>query len=138
MDPFRVSGRGYYDRPIPRRIIEEAGIPRGSFATTKRAVNVALQQGVLDRFSPGTQRAVAAFAAAEGRTLPARGRRGMNKAERLALRLAGPMNAGRLVHGVEKRRNALQHFDPALGTLLFRWGVREMQPRYAATERLWQ
>lgn len=29
---------GSYDRPIPRRIIEEAGIPRGSFATRNKAI----------------------------------------------------------------------------------------------------
>ena len=35
MDPWRIGGD--YDRPIPRRIIEEAGIPRGSFAIRKMA-----------------------------------------------------------------------------------------------------
>jgi hypothetical protein len=33
MRPYRVGGA--YDRPIPRRILEEAGIPRGSFAGHK-------------------------------------------------------------------------------------------------------
>lgn len=36
--PWSVGGS--YDRPIPRRIIEEAGIPRGSFATAKRRVTL--------------------------------------------------------------------------------------------------
>jgi hypothetical protein len=31
---------GDYDRPIPRRIVEEAGIPRGAFAKRKRHVAV--------------------------------------------------------------------------------------------------
>jgi hypothetical protein len=35
MDAFRVDPA--YDRPIPRRVIEESGIPRGSFATRKMA-----------------------------------------------------------------------------------------------------
>ncbi|MEP7158552.1 MAG: hypothetical protein ABI797_03935, partial [Chloroflexota bacterium] len=35
MRPWSVGG--YYDKPIPRRILEEAGFPRGSFATSKRA-----------------------------------------------------------------------------------------------------
>ena len=35
MAPWRL-GSGY-DRPIPRRIIEEAGIPRGTFGVVKRA-----------------------------------------------------------------------------------------------------
>jgi hypothetical protein len=35
MRPWSVGGD--YDRPIPRRIVEEAGVPRGSFADVKRA-----------------------------------------------------------------------------------------------------
>lgn len=40
MSPWDVGGA--YNRPIPRRIIEAAGIPRGSFATRKRAGSVLL------------------------------------------------------------------------------------------------
>jgi hypothetical protein len=36
MAPWRVGGD--YDRPIPRRIVEEAGVPRGAFGERKRAV----------------------------------------------------------------------------------------------------
>lgn len=35
MDPWRVGGE--YDRPIARRLIEEAGVPRGTFAVEKLA-----------------------------------------------------------------------------------------------------
>jgi hypothetical protein len=38
MGPWDVGGS--YTRPIPRRIIETAGIPRGTFATRKRAGSV--------------------------------------------------------------------------------------------------
>ena len=34
MRPWRI--REHYDRPVPRRILEEAGIPRGSFARHKK------------------------------------------------------------------------------------------------------
>jgi len=34
MTPWRLEGS--YDRPIPRRILEEAGVPRGMFGVTKR------------------------------------------------------------------------------------------------------
>ncbi len=138
MDPFRVGGSGYYDRPIPRRLIEEAGIPRGSFATRKRAVNVALQHNTLGDFSAGMQRAVAEFAAAEGRAVPDVSRQPLSLFERLALRMAGRFPGAGLARGAERRRNALQHFPPELGNLLFRWGVSEMRPRYTATEKLWQ
>jgi hypothetical protein len=36
MAPYRVGG--LYDKPIPRRILEEAGIPRGLFGTRKKAI----------------------------------------------------------------------------------------------------
>ena len=32
-----VASGGSYDRPIARRILEEAGVPRGIFGVTKRA-----------------------------------------------------------------------------------------------------
>jgi hypothetical protein len=35
MDPWRIGGR--YDRPVARRIVEEAGIPRHMFGQTKAA-----------------------------------------------------------------------------------------------------
>lgn len=40
MRPWRIGGR--YDRPIPRRIVEEAGVPRQMFGMTKRATGVYL------------------------------------------------------------------------------------------------
>lgn len=40
MQPWSVGGS--YDRPIPRRIIEEAGVPRESFGWTKRAGSILL------------------------------------------------------------------------------------------------
>jgi hypothetical protein len=138
MDPYRVGGSGYYDRPIPRRLIEEAGIPRGSFATRKRAVNVALQQNILANFSVATQNAVANFAAGEGRELPDVARPPLSRRERATLRVAGRLPIGRFARGAARRRSALQHFEPELGNLLFRWGVSEMRPRYAATEKLWR
>jgi hypothetical protein len=53
---------GDYDRPIPRRILEEAGIPRGAFATRKRRITpdydtVTRRAIDLDRFLSPTSRA---------------------------------------------------------------------------------
>jgi hypothetical protein len=36
MRPWRVGGN--YDRPIPRRLVEEAGVPRRAYAREKRAI----------------------------------------------------------------------------------------------------
>ena len=41
MEPFRLGGD--YDRPLPRRILEEAGVPRGAFATEKKLVTTAYE-----------------------------------------------------------------------------------------------
>ena len=41
MAPWDVPGR--YSRPICRRIIEEADVPRGAFATQKKAGSVLLR-----------------------------------------------------------------------------------------------
>ena len=41
--PFSIGGD--YDRPIPRRIAEEAGVPRALFGQKKKAVNIALFDG---------------------------------------------------------------------------------------------
>lgn len=38
MRPYRIGGK--YDRPIPRRIVEEAGVARTAFGIKKRAVNL--------------------------------------------------------------------------------------------------
>jgi hypothetical protein len=38
MNPYQVGGP--YDRPVPRRVAEEQGVPRGSFATTKKAGSI--------------------------------------------------------------------------------------------------
>lgn len=47
MAPWSVGGG--YDRPIPRRLLEEAGVPRGSFAHAKRATGNSLNavRGIL-------------------------------------------------------------------------------------------
>lgn len=45
MRPWRLDVE--YDRPIPRRIIEEAGVPRGSFAVTKRASTAVFKDQLL-------------------------------------------------------------------------------------------
>src|SRR5262249_14308186 len=40
MDPYKIGGN--YDRPIPRRILEEAGVPRALFRQHKRAISTVL------------------------------------------------------------------------------------------------
>lgn len=51
MGPWRIGG--HYDRPIPRRIIEEAGVERGTFATRKYAGGARIYSDA-DRRASGT------------------------------------------------------------------------------------
>jgi hypothetical protein len=54
MLPWSLGGS--YDRPVPRRIIEEAGIERGTFAKSKAATGIQLfRRAEFDRFLPGTR-----------------------------------------------------------------------------------
>src|SRR5205085_3012324 len=64
MDPWRLPGK--YDKPIQRRIAEQAGIPRGSFATVKRRASGALHVNGLAAFSASGMASVKAFARAHG------------------------------------------------------------------------
>jgi hypothetical protein len=47
MRPWRIGGR--YDRPIPRRIIEDAGVPREMFGMHKRATGIYVPVDGLER-----------------------------------------------------------------------------------------
>jgi hypothetical protein len=68
---LRWSVGGDYDRPIARRIVEEAGVPRGAFATRKRRITpdydtVTRRAIDLDRFlSPASRAAFEAWFAKE-------------------------------------------------------------------------
>jgi hypothetical protein len=67
--PWSIGGD--YDRPIPRRILEEAGVPRGIFATRKRRVTpdydtITRRAIDLDRFlSPASRAAFETWFAKE-------------------------------------------------------------------------
>ena len=51
MEPW--STRNQYDRPIPRRLVEEAGVDRAQFGMKKRAAGVGLDsEGLKERMTP--------------------------------------------------------------------------------------
>lgn len=135
MDPYRVGGQ--YDRPIPRRLAEEAGIARGSFATAKRAANVILVREGLDAFTPATRRSIARLAESHGEHVAAKRRRPFSRLERAALRAAHALPATGLVELLERRRAGLTHFEPRFGNLLFRWAVSVVSERYAEVDRVY-
>ncbi|MGI8927849.1 MAG: nucleoside-diphosphate sugar epimerase/dehydratase [Candidatus Limnocylindrales bacterium] len=132
MAPFRVGGR--YDRPIPRRLAEEAGIPRGTFAVAKRMTNTLFQRDGPEAFSQPAQASLEDFAAREVRPLIFRKRAPFKRRERALIAGARMLKLRPLVGGLERRRERLVHFEPEFGNLVFRWAVSVVRPRYQAVE----
>ncbi len=128
MVPYRVGG--YYDRPIARRLAEEAGLPRGTFAKSKIAVSHLLHRGERSAFTPATAAAIDAFAAVEGRANPYRRPFMVRRRHRVLIKLAQRLRMDRLVRGLEERRARAIHFDGQFGGLVFRWAVSVIGPRY--------
>ncbi len=131
MDRYRMGGK--YDEPVARRIAEEAGVPRGSFAVVKMATSVRLHTGGLDALSPSGRASFEDFCHTQApgalERLPERrpiGRRG-----RLALRVAHSIGADRLTRDIARRRMESVHIEPVLGSLLLRWSVAQVRGRYS-------
>ena len=128
-----VLGRSY-DKPIPRRILEEAGVPRGTFGEIKRAASASIHVDGPSALAPATAAALTEFAALEGtkidfhrRVLPL-WRRGMLKATR-------KIGAEPIAWQVEKAKIRLGVLEPEFGTLLLRWAVSVVRPRYESVAR---
>jgi hypothetical protein len=133
MRPYRVGG--YYDQPISRRIAEEGGIPRGTFAVTKQAVSALIHSEGESNLAPASAAAIRSFAAAEGVQVVYPRRKRAAFWERLVVRVGSKVGAKRLVNRIKGRWKRLNHFQPTIGTLLFRWGVTVVLPRYEALAR---
>lgn len=130
MKAWSVGGR--YDQPISRRIAEEAGLARGSFAVTKQAASALIHSAGESELAPATLAALRVFAEAEGRSAAFGNRKGVRRWHRLVLRVAPRWRGERLVAGLRKRQRLLVHFEPVIGTLLLRWAVGVIRPRYGA------
>jgi hypothetical protein len=139
---------GGYDRPVPRRILEEAGVDRSSFAQAKRAASVFLFE-FHRRLSPTARQRIAAYCRKEklypqymlvlgpkilwwtfGRNLYRVLRRlrkilGVAKEHTLAKRLA---RIGTALFGIKAPVFSSSH--PRF-TILLMWAVSEIGRRYA-------
>ncbi len=128
MRPFSVPG--LYDKPIQRRIAENAGIPRGTFATIKRRSSASIHREGLVAMSEASAASVRDFAARHGGSLDHRRRFTIKRRHRLVLRSARRLRLDRFTSGLAARRRSLIHFEPDFGSLLFRWAVETLRPRY--------
>jgi len=132
MRPYSVGG--LYDEPVARRLAEEAGVPRGTFAVQKRAASQLIHRFGIDALSPSGRASFESFAGPEAlASLPRRDRLG--RRHRAAIKLAHRLHADRLVAGLVERKWRAVHIEPVLGSLLLRWAVEEIRPRYAAVAR---
>ncbi len=123
------------DRPIPRRILEEAGIPRGRFADAKRAPSAQIHSHGPDALSFAARSSLADFAAAEGGRVAFR-RRSFPRWRRGALKVAKRLRSRRLARWAERPRREYTRHQAEFGTLLLRWAISVVRPRYGSVEEL--
>jgi hypothetical protein len=123
MKPWSVGGS--YDRPILRRILEEAGIPRGLFGVEKRANAVFRMAGAHDMSKSGGEDYMRFRRSMPPLPLWRRyGRRG----QRLLIIAARVSSIVRRSEAAQIRARLLR-FSPAM-TFAFHWGCATTQPRY--------
>ena len=135
MKPWSIGG--YYDRPIARRIGEEAGgLPRGSFASVKHAATTLIHQDPQARMAPASVASVREFAAREGTALTLVARQPLRRRERFVIKASHRLHVDRLAKGLAARQWAQIHQEPRQGSVLFRWGVETIRPRYASVREL--
>ncbi len=133
MRPYRIGGK--YDRPIPRRILEEAGVPRSLFGQEKKMVSTLV---FIDRtrLSPESQRD---FLQQEDRIVGGRKllyhlRRlafhGRLTASRRAQMIAGDRLLPHLQRLVLGDYRIFEHTHPRSGDALFLWALERQRRIY--------
>jgi hypothetical protein len=121
MTPWRVGGK--YDRPIPRRILEEAGIPRALFGFRK-AASAAVVLGSPAALSPAARGDFEAYRS--GMPRPGRWRRyGQRQLVKLHWRVRKWALADSLLPAW-RRYGRWNQMDFAM-----HWGHAKLRPRYA-------
>ena len=141
MMPWRLGGN--YDRPIPRRILEERGLRRGTFATNKNAVTVPMWS-VSDASTIMTDRSIADLAAYVAThctpNLPSRVRYWRDRALSPLEPLCSQAwywritKAARMLSGEIKSRNVVWcRYSSLNNALKFHWATQKVRPRYETT-----
>jgi hypothetical protein len=131
MRPWVIGKRS--EKPIPRRILEEAGVPRGTFGEPKRAASATIHVDGPAVLAPATRQAVAAFAAAHGQQLRFRRRRFAPWRKGL-LKIARRAGVEPIAARLERPKHRLAVLDAEFGSLLLRWAVSVVRSRYAELE----
>ncbi len=129
MRPWSVGG--YYDKPIARRILEEAGFAHDDFATSKRASTALMHVYGEALMAPTSVASIRAFAAAESRAVDLSPRRRPTRLDRGLIKLLRRVRLNALARPLAQRQQMIVQHRPETGSLLFRWGVAQTRERYA-------
>ncbi|MGE2836532.1 hypothetical protein [Mycobacterium sp. SMC-4] len=128
-----------YDRPVPRRIAEDAGVPRHLFGQKKRATSALLHTGGGSAWTEQTRAAVVEYAK----------RLRLSPRTRLAYVLDSGTELLRAFAQRVLRRLGLLRFTPALakpvgihshtplGPLPIFWAIENISPRYTEAVNAW-
>jgi hypothetical protein len=140
MRPWMLMTR--YDRPIPRRLIEEAGVPRDLFGRAKKAVEVVpgiegksiLKPESVERFDRFCRENWNHWMAAKDRALAVGGfLHRWNKKINRKIHITAKMRFGvsiRLPELVPHAFRAASYVPGGRDRLLFHWAIRTLLPRY--------
>jgi hypothetical protein len=140
--PYSIGGG--YDRPLPRRIAEEAGIARSAFGMAKKATALLFfnfQPGLSDRLSRSTRQSLQSFAATWRLSLAQRLHLALNavtagavdlirlfeKRSGIARRLGLGVPLGLLLSELD-----LGTVDTPMTVMTLHWAMTEMTARYRA------
>lgn len=138
MRPWSLDGD--YDRPIPRRLVEEAGVPREWFGQTKKAAAMPVVTAhdvdpeLGEVLSPRGLESFAHFAARRPlfRSWRDRARyHGVRALHRLNLRMASSPGVWRLSHWLSRTKVFDRHVKERKRHIyLFAWAMAHMRQRY--------
>ena len=142
MTPWDVGGN--YNRPVPRRILEEAGVPRGRFAASKRAASMLffesdsfLAEESLSEFDRWLTQHEPVWTA-RGKTIPRVAAKRFNRRKPLLRVLAGatrvmaniaPSALGWRVRGLHRRISEAGR-EEYLFRYVFPWALEWAKQRY--------
>jgi hypothetical protein len=134
MQPYRLERQ--YDRPIPRRIVEEAGVPREYFGQSKEAVSMLVFLDD-DLLSPQTRQAVQERVAGFG-LLERAAYRLQSARFRLGVRCyeltKGWPRARAVLERIFRREAICEHMNPAMG-VAFEYALSKVSRRYRSETR---
>lgn len=142
MSPWRLGNR--YDRPIPRRVLEEKGVPRTAFGQDKKATTVLLNRDatILQRMNPESARAFEAYYRRHSpRRRPGRQRvaRAMNRMYRIQASILSRMNAAlskaRIPIAIQGPVGERYSQSPGRPSWLVHWALEAIGNRYEEAPR---